>query len=159
LTREFDDAIERARGHLRNASLEGLEAARALVDAASVASGAVEIAPDSLTGQIRSALGELIDALRNGRGFDLPAALTQPLSDALEAEIARWQRRSRIDPDARPVLRAFLGLRELLWELGFERPERGPEDAETREDPVTAPSKGKPDTPPATRVQRFEVEH
>ena len=39
--------------------------------------------------------------------------------DALETEIARWESLSRQDEEARSVLRAFLGLREFLWEMGI----------------------------------------
>jgi hypothetical protein len=38
---------------------------------------------------------------------------------ALDAEIARWEASSRDDPEARAVLRAFLGVREILWEVGL----------------------------------------
>ena len=42
--------------------------------------------------------------------------------EALDAEIARWEERAKTDDDARAMLRAYLGLREILWELGV-RPE------------------------------------
>ncbi|MGH7286571.1 MAG: hypothetical protein ACREI8_00945, partial [Myxococcota bacterium] len=37
--------------------------------------------------------------------------------------IARWEERARQDGEARAVLRAFLGVRELLWEFGIRRPD------------------------------------
>ena len=42
----------------------------------------------------------------------LPAVL-----DALEAEIGRWEVRARSDSNARTVLHAFLGVRDILWEF------------------------------------------
>jgi len=42
----------------------------------------------------------------------LPAVLY-----ALEAEIDRWELRAQSDSNARTVLHAFLGIREILWEF------------------------------------------
>ena len=73
---------------------------------------------------------------------------------ALDAEIARWETRSRRDPEARTVLRVFLGLREVLWELGVRESSR----AESR-DPTAGEE---PDAPPSIRrrrrVERVPVE-
>ena len=49
------------------------------------------------------------------------AALLRSIAEALDAEIARWETRAETDPEARAVWRAFLGLRELLWEFGVRR--------------------------------------
>jgi len=70
---------------------------------------------------------------------------------ALDAEIARWEKRAAADGDARAVLRAFLGLRELLWEVGV-RPR--PEPAAP---PAARGRKAGPDRPQG-RVQRVHVE-
>jgi len=43
---------------------------------------------------------------------DFPAVVR-----AVDAEIERWASRASNDPDARTVLHAFLGMREILWEL------------------------------------------
>jgi len=80
-----------------------------------------------------------LDSLARGAspetGADL--ALTHALAGALDAEIARWEARAAQDPDARAVLRAFLGVRELLWELGVRpstssQPTPAPEKAAAR---------------------------
>ena len=57
------------------------------------------------------------------RGGDGPEPLLASIAEALDIEIARWEKRARDDLDARAVLRAFLGLREILWEFGV-RPGR-----------------------------------
>lgn len=68
-------------------------------------------------------LAALLDGLATelGRERGGAAALVDAIADALDVEIARWEARAREDADARPVLRAFLGVRELLWELGVRR--------------------------------------
>jgi hypothetical protein len=171
MTREFDEAVERARRHLRAAAIEGLEAARAVLEAALAAAGAAESPSSSLPGRIRGSLEELVEGLRSGQRIALPSAFVDPLTEALESEIARWRLRSRDDPDARLVLRAFLGLRELLEEMGAER-EADPDastDAESDADPdargtttrdaggPASPRRGEP--PGEPRVQRFRVEN
>ena len=87
-----------------------LEAARALLDASLRASGLHSVAPDSLASEIGRSLDALVSSLRKGEPFALPPSLTDPLTQALGAEIERWQARSQTDADARPVLRAFLGI-------------------------------------------------
>jgi hypothetical protein len=47
--------------------------------------------------------------------------LLDSIADALDAEIVRWEQLAADDLEARSVLRAFLGLRELLWEFGVRR--------------------------------------
>ncbi|MBW2500966.1 MAG: hypothetical protein JRF61_27095 [Deltaproteobacteria bacterium] len=174
MTREFDEAVERARRHLRAATIEGLEAARAVLEAALAAAGTQETPPGSLPGRIRQSLEELAEGLRSGRRITLPSAFVDPLTEALEGEIARWRLRSRDDPDARLVLRAFQGLRELLEEMGIEgETDAGTEadtdanaDADSGFDPHAAANTrprdaGRPATPrrDEPRVQRFRVEN
>jgi hypothetical protein len=148
-----EEALQSARAHLRQATLEGLEAARALLRAAMHTSGLAEPTGESWLGNLQSSLEDLIAGLRENGSFSLPAALTEPLSLALEAEIKRWEQRSQTDPDARPVLRAFLGLRELLWELGMRH-----DPAPTSEESPPSPSRHGPARPKRDRVQRFNVE-
>lgn len=171
MTREFDEAVERARRHLRAATIEGLEAARAILEAALAAAGTTESPPGSLPGRIRRSLDELVEGLRSGRRIALPSAFVDPLTEALEGEIARWRLRARDDPDARLVLRAFLGLRALLEEMGVEREA----DADANEDADSGADRDDRDTTaretaaPASprrreshdepRVQRFRVEN
>ena len=163
MTQEFDEAIGRARGHLRRATLEGLEAATALLQAASSVSGSNPTA-GGLSADLLSGIDRVLRELRSEGRFAFPESVTGPVEEALAREIKRWEQRSKSDPDARPVLRAFLGLRELLWELGMrsdepatKRPASSPRSADTASNGKPAPERG---TPRASRrrVQRFDVE-
>lgn len=135
----LEEALLRVRDHARAATAEAALAARALLDAASLGASGVPAAGHE---PLRGALRWLEDLAANAGGSEGRRWLSA-LSDALDAEIARWEARSRSDPEARGVLRAFLGLRELLWELGLQAP--APPDA-----PATAPPRA-PTRRPATR--------
>ena len=114
-----EEALARAREHALAAAMELGGAARALLDAASIsATGAPSEAHLGLR-LVSRALEDLVRAL--GRSRRAPASLLEALADALDAEIARWEQRADEDPEARAVLRAYLGVRELLWELGVRR--------------------------------------
>lgn len=160
---DTQDAIDRARRHLRNAARESLEASRALVDAAlhagSMVGGAGDVGRGGLAGEAKSALDAWISALEGDGPFRMPEALAEPLRRAVQTEIDRWEKRSVEDESARPVLRAFLGLRELLWELGMR----------TEPDPEREPSAPHDDVGGSAhtdrsvkrsrqRVQRFDLE-
>ena len=114
--RALDEALARARRHAKSAVAEALEALRALLDAASLATSGVPAASN--------ALFESVDRwiARASRGWASEGGLSDgvagEIAAALDLEIARWEERAKHDDDARPVLRAFLGLREVLWELG-----------------------------------------
>jgi hypothetical protein len=139
--RTAPDALVRAARHARLAAAEGIAAWRALVDAgALLATGAPSARLRGVSGLSRT-LVELEAALRGGSaaGGD---ALTTALAEALDVEIARWEARSADDPDARAVLRAFLGLRELLWEVGVRAPS-APAAVPTA--PPDGPRGGRPD--------------
>lgn len=117
-SRSVEEALERARRHGLAALAESADAARALLDAASLAtSGAPSDAHEWL-----SRASQWIDAAagraRSGAGVP-PMPWLDAVSDALDEEIERWETRSRQDPEARSVLRAFLGVREILWEFGL----------------------------------------
>ena len=160
---EFDEGLRRAREHLGRAAIEALEAARALLETALRAGGLDSVSPDSLAGEIGRSLDTLISALRAGRPFALPPALSVPLLRALDAEILRWEKRSKADPDARPVLRAFLGLREILWEFGVREPDASESASEDRGKQAHASPHARraPDTTKTNeprRVQRFDIE-
>ena len=156
MNQDVQEAIARARAHLRNATREGLEATRALVEAALHAGEANESGQGSLSADLKSALDNWIDSIEPERLFTMPKALAEPLYRALDAEIGRWEKRSESDETARPVLRAFLALREWFWELGMRRDqdERHEEDAGNTSSP-----KPKKATPPPSRrrVQRFDI--
>jgi len=139
--RGVEDALARALEHARVAAAEAALAARALLDAASLgASGVPAEGHAPLRGLLR-----WLDEAAAGAGGGAGARWAAALADALDAEIARWEARSRSDPEARGVLRAFLGLRELLWELGVQR--AAPAEA-------PAPSAQRP----ARRLERVAVE-
>jgi hypothetical protein len=138
------EALQQAARHARAAAAEAALALRSLLDAAAFfAAGA----PARENGVLRDA-AQWLDGVARGvapeGGGD--AALAQALAGALDAEIARWEARAVQDPEARAVLRAFLGVRELLWELGVRA--APPSSAPPRE-PY-------PPERPATRRRRVE---
>src|SRR5262249_5399647 len=93
---------------------------RALLDAASLAASGAPAAANPL---FASADRWIARASRGwSQGAGLADGLAAEIADALEQEITRWEQRAKIDDDARPVLRAFLGLREVVWELGGRAP-------------------------------------
>jgi len=186
---ELDAAVSRAREHLRSAWTEGLEAARILFEAAGSATDRGD--PDSgraprsaappASDPFRAGLDDLVKALRRAGLLQPPPELMQSLSEAIEHEIRRWEGRSRSDPEARLVLRAFLLLRELAWELGMSRdtPDAGGAPPQTEADARSTAKEPASRRPAARgraqrrpgpardgaaaaarmpRVQRFEVE-
>jgi len=112
----LDEALLRASEHARAAAGEAALAARCLLDAASL--GATGVPAEAHEPLRRAA--RWLDAFAAERDGEAGRWL-HAVADALDAEIARWESRSHADPEARAVLRAFLGLRELLWELGLRR--------------------------------------
>jgi hypothetical protein len=118
-----EEALARARRHARAATAEGVETLRALLDAAALATTGVPAGAQRLLALASDALEDLAATL-GAEDREAEASLGRALADALDAEIARWEERARDDTEARAVLRAFLGLRELLWELGV-RPASG----------------------------------
>ena len=147
-----EEALHRAGRHARNAVAEAIAAARALLDAASLVAARLPAGESA----IFSPIAHLLDALEEQVGraesasHDYTAPLVAALAEALDAEIARWEMRAKRDPDARAVLRAFLGLRELLWEIGVRTtdPDDGAEPARDE----SAQGRGE-----APRVQRIRV--
>lgn len=148
-----EEALARAARHSRNAAAEALAAARALLDALAIATGGAPADSHAALSGAARWLDELARQLSGGPG---EAAITRALADALEAEIARWEERAREDPDARAVLRAFLGLRELLWELGLRpRSESAPgEPSEPPPPPQGRAESRAPDPAASGRTRR-----
>jgi hypothetical protein len=148
-----EEALARATEHGRRAAAEALRAARALLDALSLALHGANAEERRVLGLAARSLDDLAAALHEGG----PVGVLAAVAEALDVEIARWEARARHDVDARAVLRAWLGLREILWELGVRRA-RG--DAETAETPRPAPgrSPGRRGRGPGRRVQRVPVE-
>jgi hypothetical protein len=148
------EALAEAHLHARRAAAELAVALRALVDAAALAADG-GIASEGRLAPVAQALetaARWLDPERGGSGD--AAAVLRALAEGLETEIERWEARSREDSEARSVLRAFLAVREVLWEM------------ETRFG--AAPAAERDDVPPAAprargkrskrRVQRVAVE-
>ncbi|MAE93744.1 MAG: hypothetical protein CL910_03710 [Deltaproteobacteria bacterium] len=135
--------------HAQTAAAELAAALSALLDAgALMASG--QIASNTPLAPLQRGLAGLRqriepDSVRDG------GSLLRTVAEALDAEISRWEERSRQEPDARAVLRAFLGVRELLWELGVRVDETG---EELEESPAEEPT----ELAPEPRIQRVAVE-
>src|SRR5262245_11539000 len=108
--RQLADAIARARRHAKNAVGEALQAIRALLDAASLAASGAPASSSALFAPVEGWIARASRSLSADGG--LGDGLAEEIAAALEHEIARWEQRARTDDDARPVLRAFLGLRE-----------------------------------------------
>jgi hypothetical protein len=174
--RSADEALERARRHALAAVAESTHALRALVDAASLAAtGSPSDAHAALAGA-SAWLDEIAERMQAGAGRQ-GAAWLDAVAHVLDAEIARWETRGRDDPEARAVLRAFLGVREILWEFGLRpssaaRSESDPREPERRE-PLRNSGAGSGAAPrdglqeraqraarraPAARIQRVPVE-
>ena len=135
-----------------------MAALQALLDAAALALSGRAAEPDAILGPLSRSLEEL-RGLVAPQDSPLGSNLLAALFDALDAEIARWEERSREDPNARSVLRAFLGVREILWEISSRRPEptespeeKAPAAPRTRRSTKTGRSRR------STRVRRVPVE-
>lgn len=113
-------AVERAAQHAGRALSEAVASARALLDAASIGVSGETAETHPHLSEIAQALDQLSEAL-SGEPTSLGSAALSALLAALDSEISRWEARSETDNDARAVLRAFLGLREFLWELGLRK--------------------------------------
>ncbi len=118
--RSFEESLARAREHARIALAEAVLAARCMLDAASLGATGVPAEGHEALRRTAQWLDRAAAAASGGAHADV-ARWLETVSDALDAEVARWEARSRIDPDARAVLRAFLSVRELLWEFGLRR--------------------------------------
>lgn len=144
------EALAEARAHLLRAAAEAAAALRALLDAATLAARG-EAAAAGRAAPLAEALDQLSAWLSPERQSDADAVL-RALADGLDAEIARWEAKSREDPEARSVLRAFLAVREVLWELGSRFTAAGPEAA------GAPPPDDGPERPARRRRSRRRVE-
>jgi hypothetical protein len=144
------EALAEARAHARRAAAEAAAALRALLDAATLAARGEAAAAGRLA-PLAEALDQLSAWLSPEQESDADAVL-RALADGLDAEIARWEAKSREDPEARSVLRAFLAVREVLWELGSRF------TATAREETAAPPPDDAPEPPPRRRRARRRVE-
>jgi len=152
------EAVARARRHTQSAIAEALEAVRALLDASSLALSGEAAADNAVLGPIARILEGLRARFDGGVATGEAAALLGSIAEALDAEIARWQARAESDPEARAVLRAFLGLRELLWEFGIRRESDPGTSAEKSPRGAHKAGRSNPHRRKRTRVQRVTVE-
>ncbi|HVP31469.1 MAG TPA: hypothetical protein VMW35_20165 [Myxococcota bacterium] len=156
--RTVAQALARARAHGRAAMAEALLGLRAVLDAAALAATGEPSEAHPPLARLARAAEELAASLREEAGA--PSTLVAAIAEALDAEIARWEERAADDPDARAVLRAYLGLREMLWEIGVRRPRRGGAAAEAAESPSEAET-ARPRRPrrgPRRRLERVPLQ-
>lgn len=113
-----EEALARARSHAFAAAGESVAAIHALLDAAALAASGEPSQLHPVLGPLAKVLADLESRLEHQ---EPGTRITQAIAEALDVEIARWEQRAEEDPEARAVLRAFLGLRELLWEFGVRR--------------------------------------
>lgn len=144
-------ALERAGVHARNAASESVLAVRALLDAIALLQSGAPATSRPVLAQAAAWLERIAKDLSPAGSGEV--ALTQALAEALDAEIARWEQRAQEDADARAVLRAFLGVRELLWELGVRAPASA---TGSRSDADEAPRRTNPRR--RRRVERVPVQ-
>lgn len=156
-------ALRDARDHLRNALSEALLAARALLDAASIGLSGRPVDGESALAPLAALLEETSRGLATEDRLSGPLVLA--ILDALDHEIRRWEERAQDDPDARAVLRAFLGVREILWEFGLRRDGTGsaggapgPDEGDAQADAGGEPGDRdqRPTRRPRSRGQRVE---
>ena len=151
------EALAQARQHARRAAAEAVAAVHALLDAAALATSG----SPSEANSVLAPLARLLENAAAGLAPDsdaVSAPLLNALADALDAEIARWEARARDDSEARAVLRAFLGVRELLWELGLRRPEPAPGAPEPESHAPAAATRTPRPLRRRSRVQRVPVQ-
>jgi hypothetical protein len=153
----IDEALARARHHGQAALAETLAAVGALLDAASLATSG-SAGPGGRLAPLARTLEQLREWLDPGANRDA-AALLESFLAALDAEIGRWEKRSSQDPEARAVLRAFLAVRELLWEVGARPSESAPGHSASRAArPGAARVRSDRSGPGARRVRKVPVE-
>ena len=156
------EALARARKHAARAAGEAIAALRALADAASLGWTGRPSEAHAALRDITRMLDAQSQRFLEGEGV-VPVSVMQAILDALDQEIARWEERAAQDPEARAVLRTFLGLREILWEFGFRRgDESSPASAAQRgrtTRPRSAGRGARTQTPKKrARVQRVDVQ-
>lgn len=153
-------AFDRALQHVQLAAAEGVAGARALLDMASLGVLGEPARSHRNLSELARALDQIEAALSGDAPSFREAALSM-LSSAVDREIERWELRSRRDPEARTVLRAFLGMREVLWEVGVRKPESQAREAQRRargdgRRAASDPSQSRPQRP--ARVQRIKIQ-
>ncbi len=149
-----EEALQRARTHGRRAVSEALLATQALLDAGSISLSGNASEHNRYLSLLSKALEDVSQNLASESG-QTSNPLFSAIVDALDSEIARWQTQADADPEARAVLRAFLGLREILWEVGIRRPPDSPQETSPKR-PKREPHSRTRRPPP--RIQKVPVE-
>ncbi len=124
-------AFDRALQHAQLAMAEGVAGARALLDVASIG----VLGEPAQSHRNLAELARTLDQIEAALSSEAPSfrnAALSTLLGAVDREVTRWEVRSQRDPEARAVLRAFLGMREVLWELGVRKPEPQERDSSRR---------------------------
>jgi hypothetical protein len=152
------EAVARARRHAHNAIAEALASVGALLDASSLATSGEAASGNALLGPIAQILEGLRAEFDGNTTTGEVADLLRSIVEALDAEIARWEARAETDPDARAVLRAFLGLRELLWEFGIRRDPDADENGEKSTRAARKKGRSTSTRRKKPRVQRVTIE-
>jgi hypothetical protein len=152
------EALARARTHTHAAIGEALAAVHALLDASSLALSGEASASNALLNPIVRILKGLRAEFDEKATKGEATALLRSIAEALDAEIARWETRADTDPEARAVLRAFLGLRELLWEFGIRRESDANGSGETSKPAARKKGRSTPTRRKQPRVQRVTIE-
>jgi hypothetical protein len=150
------EALNRARDHARSALAEAIAAIHALLDATAQALSGEPAKNHRVLSPLAAILERLSAEIDTGGGREA-AALLHSIATALDQEIARWEARAETDPDARAVLRAFLGLRELLWEFGVRR-DTSQKDTDKATKPPRKADRPSPSRSKKRRVERIPVE-
>lgn len=109
-----EEALARARRHGRAAASEGLAALQALLEAGALSAG--RAVDEGSLATLRDTLARVRRWLDPEGGRDA-ASVLDGVSQALDEEIQRWEEKSKDEPDARTILRAFLAVREVVWEF------------------------------------------
>ena len=126
-----EEALRRARAHGRLAAAESVAALGALLDAGALSTGSLQ--EEGALATLRETL-ERIRLWLDPEGGRDAASVLESVSAALDEEVERWEEKSREDPDARAILRAFLAVREVIWEFSARAgtPAGAPEPAHAR---------------------------
>ncbi len=152
------EAVARAQRHAYAAIAEALAAVRALLDASSLALTGEASASNTLLSPIARILEGLRAEFDESETTAEAADLLRSIAEALDAEIARWEKRAETDPEARSVWRAFLGLRELLWEFGIRRESDASGSGETSKPAARKKGRSTSTRRKKPRVQRVTIE-
>ena len=138
-----EESLAQSRQHARLALSEVLRSISCLIDAAALALGAGQNPIlDSGWTSLVSAIDEVARKLAGVQESEPQAEGVSEILAALEQEISRWEDRAAHDEHAQAVLIAFVGLREMVWQM---RQVRGSTGVKTQT--IQAPSRNRSHEP------------